>query len=167
MTSIKEWQDSMREVGGWDEAVDLIDEDDIKRWNADKKMDPKKFKSALAMTVTSDTMKNHLFCDNVWLKGFAETLQDKAAKHRLQETIQADNPGDSHAAKVDRPREDFNMPLSFWCNLGSVFFKGQKKHTATVFTFLIEPKLGIPAWFGCVSGYPGIRVGASSSASGR
>ena len=41
MTSIKEWQDSMREVDGWDEAVDLIDEDDIKRWNADKKMDPR------------------------------------------------------------------------------------------------------------------------------
>ena len=28
----------MREVDGWDEAVDLIDEDDIKRWNADKKL---------------------------------------------------------------------------------------------------------------------------------
>ena len=140
----------MREVGGWDEAVDLIDEDDIKRWNADKKMDPKKFKSALAMTVTSDTMKNHLFCDNVWLKGFAETLQDKAAKHRLQETIQADNPGDSHAAKVDRPREDFNMPLSFWCNLGSVFFKGQKKHTAEAILLALpkNPSAAILAEYG-------------------
>ena len=58
MPSIKDWQDSMREVDGWDEAADLIDASDIKRWNADKRMDPQKFKSALAMTVTSDTMKS-------------------------------------------------------------------------------------------------------------
>ena len=48
MTSIaKDWQDSMSEVDGWAEAVDFIDEDDVKRWNADKKMDPQKFKSAV------------------------------------------------------------------------------------------------------------------------
>ena len=127
MTSIKEWQDAMSAVDGWAEAVDLIDKDDIKRWNADKKMDPEKFKSALAMTVTSPTMKNYLFVDNVWLKAHAETLQDKAPK---QKVIEADNPGTSAQTKKDRPRDDFNMPLSFWCNLGGVFFKGQKNHTA-------------------------------------
>ena len=37
MTSIKEWQDSMSEMDGWAEAVVYIDEDDVKRWNADKK----------------------------------------------------------------------------------------------------------------------------------
>ena len=84
MTSIKDWQDSMSEVDGWAEATDFIDEDDIKRWTADKKMDPQKFKSALAMTVTSDTMKNYLFCDNVWLKAHAESLQDKAPKRSAQ-----------------------------------------------------------------------------------
>ena len=32
MTSIKDWQDSMREVDGWDEAVGYyIDEDDVER----------------------------------------------------------------------------------------------------------------------------------------
>ena len=46
MTSIKEWQDSMKEVDGWEEAVDLIEPDDLERWNADPKMDPQKFKSA-------------------------------------------------------------------------------------------------------------------------
>ena len=31
MTSIKDWQDSMSDVDGWAaEAVDLIDEDDVK-----------------------------------------------------------------------------------------------------------------------------------------
>ena len=128
-----------------DEAVDLIDEDDVKRWTADSKLDPEKFKSALGMAHTSDTIKNYLFGGNVWLKGFAGTLQDKAAKHRLQETIQADNPGDSHAAKVDRPREDFNMLLFFWCNLGSVFFKGQKKHTAEAI-LLALPKRPSAGW---------------------
>ena len=68
----------MSEVDGWAEAIDSIDEDDVKRWNEDKKLDPQKFKSALAMTVTSVTMKNYLFCDNVWLKAHAESLQDKA-----------------------------------------------------------------------------------------
>ena len=96
MTSIKDWQDSMREVDGWDEAVDLIDKDDVKRWNADKKMDLEKFKSALAMTVTSPTMKNYLFVDNVWLKAHAETLQDKAPK---QKVIEADIPGTSAQTK--------------------------------------------------------------------
>ena len=38
MTSIKDWQDSMSEVDGWAEMVDYIDEDDVKRWNADKKL---------------------------------------------------------------------------------------------------------------------------------
>ena len=66
MTSIKDWQDSMREVDGWDEAVDLIDADDVKRWTADKKLDPQKFKSALGMAHTSDTIKNYLFGGNVW-----------------------------------------------------------------------------------------------------
>ena len=117
----------MSDVDGWAEAVDLIDGDDVKRWNADKKMDPEKFKSALAMTVASPTMKNYLFVDNVWLKAHAETLQDKAPK---QKVIEADDPGTSAQTKKDRPRDDFNMPLSFWCNLGGVFFKGQKNHTA-------------------------------------
>ena len=45
MTSIaKDWQDSMSEVDGWAEAIDFIDEDDVKRWNEDKKLDPQKFK---------------------------------------------------------------------------------------------------------------------------
>ena len=47
----------MREVDGWDEAVDFIDEDDVKRWTADPKMDPQKFKSAVAFTVKSDSMR--------------------------------------------------------------------------------------------------------------
>ena len=34
----------MSDVDGWAEAVDFIDEDDVKRWAADKKMDPQKFK---------------------------------------------------------------------------------------------------------------------------
>ena len=46
----------MSDVDGWAEAVDFIDEDDVKRWTADKKMDPQKFKSALAFAVNSDTM---------------------------------------------------------------------------------------------------------------
>ena len=83
MTSIaKDWQDSMSEVEGWAEATDFIDEDDVKRWNEDKKLNPQKFKSALAMTVTSDTIKNYLSCENVWLKAHAESLQDKAAKQK-------------------------------------------------------------------------------------
>ena len=45
-----------------------------------------------AMAVTSVTMKNYLFCENVWLKAHAESLQDKAPK---QETIVADSPGPS------------------------------------------------------------------------
>ena len=57
MTSIKDWQDSMSEVDGWAEATDFIDEDDVKRWTADKKMDPQKFKSALAFSLTSETMR--------------------------------------------------------------------------------------------------------------
>ena len=56
----------MSEVDGWAEAIDFIDEDDVKRWNEDKKLDPQKFKSALGMTVTSETMKNYLFVDNVY-----------------------------------------------------------------------------------------------------
>ena len=127
MTSIKEWQDSMKEVDGWEEAVDLIEPDDLERWNADPKMDPQKFKSALAYTVKSDTMRVHLFADNYFLRAHSETLQDKAPK---QKTIVADSPGPSVQTKQDRPRGDFNMPLSFWCNLGGVFFKGQKNHTA-------------------------------------
>ena len=62
----------MREVDGWDEAVDFIDKDDIKRWNADPKMDPQKFKSALNYAVKSDTMKVYLFADNFFLKSHAE-----------------------------------------------------------------------------------------------
>ena len=127
----------MRAVDGWDEAVDLIDEDDVKRWNADPKMNPQKFKSALDYAVKSDIMKVHLFVDNVFLKAHAESLQDKAQK---QKAIVADNPGASNATKVDRPREDFDMPLSFWCNLGSVFFKGQKKHTAEALLWQLPPK---------------------------
>ena len=137
MTSIQEWQDAMRAADGWDEAVDLIDEDDVKRWNADPKMNPQKFKSALNYAVKSDIMKVHLFVDNVFLKAHAESLQDKAQK---QKAIVADNPGASNATKVDRPREDFDMPLSFWCNLGSVFFKGQKKHTAEALLFQLKPR---------------------------
>ena len=87
MTSIKEWQDSIREVDGWDEAADLMDEDDVKRWNEDKKLNPQKFKSALAMTVTSDSMRTYLFADNVWLRAHAETLQGKAPK---QESMQGE-----------------------------------------------------------------------------
>ena len=30
-----------------DEAIDFIDEDDIKRWTEDKKLNPQKLKSAL------------------------------------------------------------------------------------------------------------------------
>ena len=78
MTSIKEWQDSMSAVDGWAEAVDLIDEDDVKRWTADKKMDPQKFKSALGFAVKSDTMRVHLFADNYFLRAHAESLQLKA-----------------------------------------------------------------------------------------
>ena len=138
MTSIKEWQDPMRgEVDGWDEAVDLMDEDDVKRWTEDKKLNPQKFKGALAMTVTSETMRSYLFADNLWLRAHAETLQGKAPK---QESIIADNPGLPEAKKVDRPREDFDMPLSFWCNLGGVFVKGQKKHTAEALLWQLPPK---------------------------
>ena len=78
MTSIKEWRDSMSDVDGWAEAVDFIYEDDVKRWNADKKMDPEKFKSALQFSVTSDTMRVHLFADNYFLRAHAETLELKA-----------------------------------------------------------------------------------------
>ena len=127
MTSIKDWQDSMSDVDGWAEAVDFIDEDDVKRWTADKKMDPQKFKSALAFAVNSDTMRVHLVADNYFLRAHAETLQSKAPK---QEIIEADDPGPSASAKKDRPRGDFNMPLSFWCNLGGVFFKGQRNRPA-------------------------------------
>ena len=95
---------------GWAEAVGLIEKDDVKRWNADPKMDLQKFKTALAFAVTSDTMKVHLFVDNYFLRAHAETLQDKASK---QKVIVADNPGTSARAKQDRPRGDFNMPLSF------------------------------------------------------
>ena len=117
----------MSDVDGWAEAVDFIYEDDVKRWNADKKMDPEKFKSALKFSVTSDTMRVHLFADNYFLRAHAETLELKAPKQKF---IEADNPGTSAQTKKDRPRDDFNMPLSFWCNLGGVFFKGQKNHTA-------------------------------------
>ena len=76
MTSIKDWQDSMSDVDGWAEAVDFIDEDDVKRWTADKKMDPQKFKSALAFShTTSETMRVHLFADNYFLRAHAESLQ--------------------------------------------------------------------------------------------
>ena len=110
----------------------------MKRWNEDKKLDPQKFKSALGMTVTSETIKNYLFVDNVWLKAHAESLQDKASK---QKTIIADDPGTSESAALqDRPRGDFHMPLSFWCNLGGVFFKGQKKHTAEALLWALPKK---------------------------
>ena len=115
-----------------------MDEHDVKRWNEDKKLDPQKFKSALGMTVTSSTMKNYLFCENVWLKAHAESLQDKASKTK---TIIADEPGTSESAALqDRPRGDFHMPLSFWCNLGGVFFKGQKKHTAEALLWTLPKK---------------------------
>ena len=127
----------MREVDGWDEAIDFIDEDDIKRWNEDKKIDPQKLKSALNLAVNAPTMRSYLFGDNVWLRAHAETLQSKAPK---QESIIADNPGLPEAKKVDRPREDFDMPLSFWCNLGGVFVKGQKKHTAEALLWQLPPK---------------------------
>ena len=71
----------MSDVGGWAEAVDFIDEDDVKRWTADKKMDPQKCKSALAFAVNSDTMRVHLFADNHFLRAHAETLESKAPKH--------------------------------------------------------------------------------------
>ena len=73
------------------------------------------------MAVKSDCMRLHLFADNYWLRAHSETLQDKAPK---QKVIEADIPGPSAQTKKDRPRDDFNMPLSFWCNLGGVFFKG-------------------------------------------
>ena len=57
----------MSEVDGWAEMIDYIDEDDVKRWNADKKLDPQKFKSALDFAVKSDSMRLHLFADNYWL----------------------------------------------------------------------------------------------------
>ena len=47
----------MSEVDGWAEMIDYIDEDDVKRWNADKKLDPQKFKSALDFAVKSDSMR--------------------------------------------------------------------------------------------------------------
>ena len=138
MTSIKDWQDSMSEVDGWAEMIDYIDEDDVKRWNADKKLDPQKFKSALDFAVKSDSMRLHLFADNYWLRAHSETLQDKAPK---QKTIIADEPGTSESAALqDRPRGDFHMPLSFWCNLGGVFFKGQKKHTAEALLWTLPKK---------------------------
>ena len=68
MTSIKDWQDSMSEVDGWAEMVDYIDEDDVKRWNADRKMDPQKSKSALNFAVKGDSMRVHLFADNYFLR---------------------------------------------------------------------------------------------------
>ena len=73
MTSIEEWQDSMSDVDGWAEAVDFIDEDDVKRWTADKKLDPQKFKSALGFSLTSDSMRTYLFADNVFLRAHAES----------------------------------------------------------------------------------------------
>ena len=127
----------MREVGGWEEAVDLTEEDDVKRWNADKKLDPQKFKSVLGMAHTSESIKKYLFADNVWLIARAESLELKAPK---QKTIEADDPGPSAQTKKDRPRDDFNMPLSFWCNLGGVFFKGQKKHTAEALLLKLPKK---------------------------
>ena len=72
MARIKDWQDAMSEVGGWAEAVGLMEEDDVKRWTADKKMDLQKFKSAPAFAVTSDTMRVHLFADNYFLRAHAE-----------------------------------------------------------------------------------------------
>ena len=80
MTSIKEWQDSIREVDGWDEAADLMDEDDVKRWNEDKKLNPQKFKSALAMTVASDSMRTYLFADNVWLRATCGNAPGQSAE---------------------------------------------------------------------------------------
>ena len=75
----------MREVDGWDEAVDLIDEDDVKRWNADPKMDTQKFKSALNLAVTSQTMKSHLFADNVahCTRRIARVKGAEAEDHRI------------------------------------------------------------------------------------
>ena len=52
-------------------------------WTADKKMDPQKFKSALAFAVTSDTMRVHLFADNYFLRAHAESLQLKAPKQTI------------------------------------------------------------------------------------
>ena len=97
----------MSDVDGWAEAVDFIDEDDVKRWTADKKMDPQKFKSALAFSLTSETMRVHLFADNYFLRAHAESLQLKAPK---QKVIEADSPETSAKVKQDRPRDDFNMP---------------------------------------------------------
>ena len=85
----------MREVDGWAEAVDYIDEDDVKRWTADKKLDAQRSKSALAFAVKSDTMRKHLFADNYFLRAHAETLEDKAPKPNV---IEADNPGTSATA---------------------------------------------------------------------
>ena len=56
----------MSEVDGWAEMIDYIDEDDVKRWNADKKLDPQKFKGALVMAVKSDSMRLHLFARTPW-----------------------------------------------------------------------------------------------------
>ena len=128
----------MKEVDGWEEADCHIEEDDVERWNADPKMDPQKSKGALNYAVNSESMKLHIFVNNVSLKeAHAESLQDKAQK---QKVIEADDPGTSDEKKVERPREDFDMPLSFWCNLGSVFFKGQKKHTAEALLFQVKPR---------------------------
>lgn len=127
----------MSELDGWAEAVDFIEPGDVKRWTADPRIDLQKFKSALKFAITSDTMRKHLFADNYFLRAHAETLQAKAVK---QKVIVADDPGTSAPAKQDRPRDDFNMPLSFWCNLGGVFFKGQKNHTAEALLWTLPNK---------------------------
>ena len=66
--------------------------------------------------------------------------RSRAKRRSRRASIIADKPGLPEAKKVDRPREDFDMPLSFWCNLGGVFVKGQKKHTAEALLWQLPPK---------------------------
>ena len=63
----------MDTTAGLRPSTSCIDKDDAKRWTGDGKLNPKKFKSALAMTVTSDTTKRYLLADSVFLKAHAET----------------------------------------------------------------------------------------------
>ena len=139
MASIKDFRKIMEGLQAWNEAAGFIRDEDVERWNANGQITIKTFGTLLNMSVTAPTVRTMLFSDNMFLIGVAEGAAHSAPPQTPSATArepEAERPA------ADRPREDFNVSMSYWTNLSQCFFLGQERSMAD--SLLLHCKQGLP-----------------------
>ena len=119
-------------------ALSGLRTEDVERWNANDQITTKTFGTLLNMSVNAPTVRRMLFEDNLFLIGVAEGAAHSAPPQTPSATArepEAERPA------ADRPREDFNVSMSYWTNLSQCFFLGQERSMAD--SLLLHCKKGL------------------------